>query len=460
MTDDTSAAAHAAIHAADRAGARIVVVGGGYAGVMAANRLTRRDDVTVTLVNPRPVFVPRLRLHQLVVGNHDAVVEYRDVLADRVRLVVDGVTRIDAAARTVVLAEGGTLDYDHLIYAVGSASAAPRVPGVAEFAHSVATLEDARRLRSVVDATPVSAPLTVVGGGPTGIETAAELAEQGRRVTLVCGGELGPYLHPRARRTAAKRLARLGVTVLGASGANSTESTERTESTKGRARTEGTEGTEGRARTEGTVGTGATKVTAVTRDAVHLGDGRMLPSAVTIWTAGFGVPDLAARSGLSTDAAGRLLTDETLTSLDDERIVAAGDSAAPSDRSFRMSAYAAGCLGAHAADTVLHRVAGERPEPVDLSFSAMCISLGRGTAVFQLARKDDTALPLYVGGRAGAKLKEMSCEFSVKHLSKEAREPGSHSWPKGDKRVQSARAERQGGGGHDRSGRLPVAVKS
>ena len=51
---------------------------------------------------------------------------------------------------------------------------------------------------------------------------------------------------------------------------------------------------------------------------------------MTIWTAGFGVPGLAAASGLRTDALGRLLTDETLTSVDDPRIVAAGDCAAPS----------------------------------------------------------------------------------------------------------------------------------
>jgi hypothetical protein len=37
----------------------------------------------VTLVNPRPIFVPRLRLHQLVGGAHDAVVEYREVFAAR-----------------------------------------------------------------------------------------------------------------------------------------------------------------------------------------------------------------------------------------------------------------------------------------------------------------------------------------------------------------------------------------
>jgi NADH dehydrogenase FAD-containing subunit len=51
-------------------------------------------------------------------------------------------------------------------------------------------------------------------------------------------------------------------------------------------------------------------------------------------------------SGLRTDALGRLLTDETLTSVDDDRIVAAGDAAAPSDQPLRMSCYAAGPLGA------------------------------------------------------------------------------------------------------------------
>ena len=69
----------------------VVVIGGGYAGVMAANRLTQRDDVTVTLINPRPGFVERIRLHQLVGGSHDAVVDYQEGTGRGVRLVVDTV---------------------------------------------------------------------------------------------------------------------------------------------------------------------------------------------------------------------------------------------------------------------------------------------------------------------------------------------------------------------------------
>src|SRR3954447_20879712 len=106
----------------------VIVIGGGYAGVMAANRLTRRDNVTVTLINPRPSFVERIRLHQLVGGSDDAVVDYREVLGERIQLVVDTAIRIDAAGRRVALATGGTVGYDYLVYAVGSNTAGPRVP--------------------------------------------------------------------------------------------------------------------------------------------------------------------------------------------------------------------------------------------------------------------------------------------------------------------------------------------
>lgn len=55
---------------------RVVVLGGGYAGTLAANRLQARADVEVTLVNPRPQFVERIRLHQLVAGTSAASVDF------------------------------------------------------------------------------------------------------------------------------------------------------------------------------------------------------------------------------------------------------------------------------------------------------------------------------------------------------------------------------------------------
>ena len=367
----------------------VVVIGGGYAGVMAANRLTQRRDVSVTLVNPRPRFVERIRLHQLVGGSHPAAVDYAQVLAADARLVVDSATRIDVAERRVTLAGGDALHYDFLVYAAGSGSAEANVPGAAEHAFPVAGYEQAQRLRAVLDGDP-TATVTVVGAGPSGIEVAAELAERGRRVTLVCGGPLGPYLHPRGRTAVAERLARLGVSVIDGAGS---------------------------------------RVTAVRPDAVELADARTLPSRVTVWTAGFGVPDLARRSGLSTDAVGRLLTDETLTSVDDDRVVAAGDSAAPSGVAFRMSCQAAEPLGMHAADTVLRRIAGEAPTPVAIGFVGQCLSLGRRDGFVQVARHDDTARGTHLGGWPGARVKELVCRGTIKALALEARWPGASFVP-------------------------------
>lgn len=363
---------------------RVVVVGGGYAGVVAASRLTTRDDVEVTLVNPRPDFVERIRLHQLVAGNHPATLPYAQVVAGGVDLVVDEVTRIVPGRREVELRDGGTLGYDYLVYAVGSRAGTQDVPGAAEHALPVATFEAASRLRDALAARPAD-PVTVVGGGTTGIEVASELAGAGRSVTLVCR-TLGPSLHPRARRSAARQLAALGVAVR-----------------------------------EG--------VTAarVTPDAVGLSDGGALPG-LTVWTAGFEVPDLARRSGLRTDDAGRLLTDETLTSVDDDRVVGAGDAVAPSGGALRMSCQAAGPLGAQAAQTILARLAGREPAPITNGFVAQCVSVGRDAGVLQLARRDDTPVAAHLAGRGAAWAKEYICTQVAESLRKEARRPGSFTW--------------------------------
>ncbi len=379
----------------------VVVIGGGYAGTLAANHLRLRADLDITVLNPRPVFVERIRLHQLAAGSGTAAVDYGTLLGKGIQLVVDTAERINTCDRQIELASSFVLDYDYLIYAVGSTGAVPAaVPGATEFAYPIAEFEYAERLRAALDELHPDAPVTVVGAGLTGIETASELAEQGRPVSLVCGGTLGPSLSRPGRRSVAKWLRRLGVNVLETA----------------------------------TVG-------EVRPEAVVLDDGAVLPSTVTVWTAGFGVPDLAARSGLHTDTLGRLLTDETLTSVDDPRIVAAGDAAAPSDQPLRMSCQAAIPLGAQAANTVLSRIAGTAPAAINQAFTGQCISVGRSYATVQLARPDDTPLDLFIGGRFAASIKELVCKGTVWGIRREAAKPGWYRWLKGGKRAQRLAAE-------------------
>lgn len=376
----------------------IVVIGGGYAGVLAANRLCQsRPGVAVTLVNPRPQFVERIRLHQLVVGNDDAVADYDGLLNPAVELVIDTAVHIDAAANRVRLASGAELEYDYLVYAVGSAAAAPTVPGADEFAYALAEFEDAQRLHARLQALADTDPIVVVGAGLTGIEAAAEFAESGAAVTLV-SRELGASLGAGARAKVTNRLARLGVRVcLGAD------------------------------------------VARVEADAVQLADGTTVPSAATVWTAGFGVPPLAADSGLACDELGRLLTDETLTSVADPRIIGCGDACAPSGVPLRMSCQAAMPLGAQAAATVLARIAGTTPAPISQAFTGQCVSLGRGAGVIQPAHRDDSPRRLSIGGRAAAAIKELVCGTTLWALRREARRPGFYRWLQADTRTRQAR---------------------
>ncbi|MEV6278821.1 FAD-dependent oxidoreductase [Nocardia sp. NPDC051832] len=370
---------------------KIVVIGGGYAGTLAANRLSARADVEITLVNPRARFVERIRLHQLVAGTSAAAVDFGSMLGPGVRLVVDSVTRIDTAARAVELESGGALDYDYCLYAVGSTATTPAsVPGAAEFAYPLGEWEHAQRLRRALDAAPADARITVVGSGPSGIETAAELAEQGHTVALLAGGRLAPTVSAPARRSITKWLTRNGVDVRDTA-----------------------------------------RVAEVRADQVVLDDGTVLNSSVTIWTVGFGVPDLAARSGLRTDHLGRLRTDETLTSIDDDRVLAAGDAAAPSDQPLRMSCQAAGPLGATAADTLLARLAGNQPTGLSIGFIGTGISLGRRAGTIQLSHRDDSPRNLHLGGKAAAFLKEAVCKATVSGIQKEGRKPGSFMSLKG-----------------------------
>jgi NADH dehydrogenase len=292
----------------------------------------------------------------------------------------------------VRLGSGGVLGYDYLIYAVGSTGAVPvAVPGARQFAYPIGELEQAERLQGAIGRLPSHAPILVVGGGLTGIEAAGELAEQrpDLKVTLLCGGVLAPSVGGPARRSVRRQLSRLGVEVLDDA-----------------------------------------VVAELGCDHAWLTDGRVLASAVTVWTAGFGVPDLATLSGLTTDGLGRLVTDATLTSVDDIRIVAAGDAAAPAGQPLRMSCQAAMPLGATAADTVLDRIAGANPKPIDQGFVVQNISIGRRGATVQFTHRDDSPRRSYVGGRVAALIKEAVCKNTVRSIVRESQKPGAYRWPR------------------------------
>ncbi|MCK8615040.1 NAD(P)/FAD-dependent oxidoreductase [Gordonia sp. C13] len=371
----------------------VVVLGAGYAGAMAANRLRRNPAVDVTVVNPQPFFVQRIRLHQFIARTGEPQTSFDDVLGDGIDVVVGTATRIDADARRVHVGSGEHLDYDYLIYAIGSRHHLPDIPGAADHALSASDWAAAQHLRERIDALEPGAPVVVVGGGLTGVELAGELAERGFAVTLAGGGVVAPSVGERGHRATLRQLGRLGVDVLEDA-----------------------------------------RVTAVAASRVLIeteGREQVLPSAATVFATGFRAPALAADSGLTTDGIGRLQTDDSLTSVDDDRILGAGDAVAVQGITLRMSCQAAEPLGAQVAEAVLARIAGDRPIPVDQAFVAQCTSIGRHAATLQFTRRDDSPARAVVTGRLAALAKEVVCRGTVWNIRREAAHPGAFSWLRG-----------------------------
>ncbi|NEW44666.1 NAD(P)/FAD-dependent oxidoreductase [Nocardia cyriacigeorgica] len=351
---------------------RIVVLGAGYAGLAAARRFARKaPDATITVVDARTHFVERVRLHQRFAGQQTRSWSLRELLEPKGIHVVHGqVSEIDAGSSLVRFDGREPLAYDTLVYTLGSIADDAGVPGVAEHAYSVATPESAARV-------PAKGPIVVVGAGSTGIEVAAELAESrsGTRVELISTEEPGAWLSPRAQVHIRRVLERLGV----------------------------------RIHTEA-------KVIEVTADAVRLADGTSIDSAATVWTAGFAVPQLAARAGLAVDAHGRMRTDATLRSLSHPNVYAAGDSAVvagPGDRELRMACATALPTGAYAADVISARLRGRGPGELKFRYHFQCLSMGRHDGVIQFLHADDTPGRMVLTGRTAARFKEGIVRFAA-----------------------------------------------
>lgn len=366
---------------------RLAVIGGGYAGVMAANRLAGLAPAAeVTLVDPGAHFTERIRLHQFAAGTRDSAgVEWEEVLHPQVRHLPARAVRIDAGNQSVVLTDQAPLRFDWLIYAVGSGEQATPLLSVANPAAAAATRQ------AIAGLAPGSA-VTIAGAGPAGVETACAVAVSRPDLAVTIVAPSGPGHPLTGHRAVARRLKHLRIAV-----------------------------------EDGTVdpATGAVAAT----------DRTPRPAAeATIWTAGLAVPTLAADSGLPVAADGRLLVDETLTVPGYGRIHGAGDAVAVQGAAgahLRASCASAIPLGAHAAGNVLARLAGTAPSAIDIGYLLQCLDLGAGNGHVQMVRPDDTARRWLLTGRSGGWAKEQVSRMTVAWLAKEARQPDSYTWPSG-----------------------------
>lgn len=331
-----------------------VILGAGYAGVVAANTLAAYGRA-VTVINPVEHFVERVRLHRVAARDRPhARIPLEQLLHPDIRVMTDTAARINAGRKVVTVESGDGVAYDQLIVATGSG----RASDAGEW-HSVATEETASRLVEALDQHP-SSLVRIHGAGLTGVETAAVLATAGRDVALVSRTAWPEDSYHRAQR---RRLETLGVRLLIAS-----------------------------------------------QDTVR-GEEEILVDCT-----GLHAPLLATASGLPVDGRGRLIVTRTLQVREHPEIIGAGDAAsvtgADTDH-LRMSCATALPAGAHAAAVVAALEQEQSPPEFEHRYFVRCVDLGGLTGRIQFVTARDRLQPFALTSLLGGLGKEAVIRSTV-----------------------------------------------
>lgn len=370
---------------------KVVVIGGGYAGLTAAARIGETaTDVSLTLIDAKSEFVERIRLHEVAGGSTPRHLPYADFMAARGGTFVQArIHGIDAIGREISIDRLGdgrgddTIVYDTLIYAPGSYTDRQTVPGADRYATCLDTTEGAAALYAKLTAlAETGGTLLIAGGGLTAIEAACEFGERltGLRIVLAPGRHFAPGEHPGDLSRAGHDHVEATLTRLGV------------EIEKGM------------------------RIACVHPDHAEMEDGSTIPFDVCLWAAGFLVSPLAAEAGIDVTENGQVITDTTLTSVSHPNILAVGDAAhvvIPVAGKSRMSCAVGRPMGELAARTFSNRAAGAPPNPFAFSYSFRCVSLGREDGLIQFVDATDRPVEQVWTGKRGAVWKEYICRRTL-----------------------------------------------
>jgi NADH dehydrogenase len=364
---------------ADKALPRVLVLGGGFGGIGAAQKL-KKSDVDVVLVDKNDYHTFQPLLYQVATGllEQPAVGHpIRDLFHDQdnARLHKDRVTAIDLDKREVQFADIGAVGYDYLVFGLGAEVNFFGVEGAAEHAFPLYTLSDAVRLKDHVlhqweaaDKDPSviedgGLNIVVVGGGPTGVETAGALAElytglfrkdypdigaDAAKITLVeAGPEIFAMFKPELRNYAVEALTKRGVEV-----------------------------------TTGEV------VESITPERVKLKSGTELKAHTLVWGAGLQGNALIQSLGIDLERGNRIAVDEDLRLPSHPEVFVVGDVAAITDAKTQQVLPQLGSValqsGEHAGETIARLVDGKDPEEFKYHDKGTMATIGRGSAVVQM----------------------------------------------------------------------------
>jgi NADH dehydrogenase len=358
---------------------RVVVLGGGFAGVGVAQKL-KGADADVVLVDRHDYHTFQPLLYQLATGLLETTAvghSLRDLVErqDNTTVHKATVSSVDLDAREVTFEDLPPESYDYLVFALGAEVNFFGTEGAAEHAFPMYTLPNAMHLKDHLlerweaadhDPTVVedgALNIVIVGGGPTGVETAGAVAElyradfakdypelpqdQARVILVEAGPELFSMFKPKLREYAAKALADRTVEVR----------------------------------------TGE-MVSTVSPTRVTLKSGEELKAHTLVWGAGLQGNQIVQSLGLELQRGNRIGVGPDLALPDQPEVYALGDVAAIVDEKTQQVLPQLGSValqsGEHAGESIAHRIAGKKTKPFKYRDKGTMATIGRRAAVVQM----------------------------------------------------------------------------
>lgn len=386
----------------DKQKIQVVIVGAGYAGMMATLRLEGRLrdlNAEITLVNGSPNFVQRPRLHHVAVDQAVPETPIEEMLrGKRVNFVQGWVSWIDLeGSKVVVKSDYGTqmLDFDYLVYSLGSQVDQDMVPGIREHAYVLdpGGPNGAQVLREKLLAFEGERKrVVVVGGGATGIEVAAEVkgAYPRLEVSVLTEDRFGVFKGPRVEKHFRQSFEKQDIHVVEKK-----------------------------------------KVRAVNQGAVVLEDGSEVPADLTIWAGGFRATPLAKEVGFKVNQRGQIIVDPYGRALGHETVYAVGDASHPVEEpgnTVRMSLFTALIRGAHAADNLSALLKGKEQKALSFAYYGQGIAMGPRDAVGFLGYPSDNPVGPILRGRLAVQVRNFFVWMIFYFLVIERRFPGFFFW--------------------------------
>jgi NADH dehydrogenase len=369
---------------------RVVIVGGGFAGIHAARGLGGVRDIEVTLIDQRNHHLFQPLLYQVAMAGlspADIAAPIRAMLSrhSNIRVLLGSVESVDLIGRTVT-ADIGSFPFDDLILACGATHSYFGHDNWEEFAPGLKTLEQATEIRRRVltafeNAERATDPeerrkyltFVVVGGGPTGVELAGAIGEMSRftlakdfrsinakaaKVILVEAGAriLPSFSEPQAAQ-AARDLVRLGVDV-------------RTSSS----------------------------VTWIDAEGIQMANERLRAGTV-LWAAGVKASPLAKAAGLECDAQGRVIVSPDLSAAGHPNVFIAGDQARYTHQTGKPlpgTAPVAMQQGRYIAAMIVRDMKGKPREPFHFVDKGQMATIGRSKAILEIGSLRMHGFPAWI----------------------------------------------------------------